>query len=292
MGRNCSFPPVRGSVVQQPPIPPTMPAIRSCRSERSLTPHALGVSGAAPLPAFLIVYIRAEARGKEPAHPRQLDAERDRMRPMKPENSHLFSHEGATESRRSRGFRWKRVKCPSPFHFTGYLTLHFIRTQELLLPEIKALRVAQKTGWYAEKTVDEAGATRLVAARCVTSADGSLPPHQFSECTNRLSSLPRRSAFLLALLLAGMVTCARRTRVTVAVTNAGTSDARKTPRDTEVMNRIGRGENPGMGWSDPVFGQNACGQKTTRVAPAHHALRVNVLSPRPRVGQIKTACAL
>ncbi|MGB2668084.1 MAG: hypothetical protein WAK48_29095 [Candidatus Acidiferrum sp.] len=45
------------------------------------------------------------------------------------------------------------------------------------------------------------------------------------------------------------------TRVTVAVTNAVTSDARKTTRDTAVMNRIGRGENSGMGWSDPAFGQ-------------------------------------
>jgi hypothetical protein len=141
-------------------------------------------------------------------------------------------------------------------------------------------------GRNAVKISDEAGATRLFAARCVTSADGSLPPHQFSECTNRLSSLPRRSAFLLALLRAGMVTCARRTRVTVAVTNAGTSDTRKTPRDTEVMNRTGRGENPGMCWSDPVFWPKTCGQKTTRVAPAHHAFRVNVLSPRPRVGTI------
>ncbi len=107
----------------------------------------------------------------------------------------------------------------------------------------------------AAKTSDEAGATPPFAARCVTSSVGSLPPHQFSECTRRLSKSTGRSSFLNFHLSEDTVTSARRTRVTVAVTNAVTSDACKTTRDTEVMNRIGHGENPGMGWSDPAFGQ-------------------------------------
>jgi len=105
---------------------------------------------------------------------------------------------------------------------------------------------------YAAQIAEEAGATRLFAARCVTSVAGSLPPHQFSGCTNGVSYLPRRSAFLLAFLRAGMVTGARVTLVTVAVTNAVTSDVCKTTHGTEVMDRIGRGENNGMGWSDPT----------------------------------------
>jgi hypothetical protein len=132
----------------------------------------------------------------------------------------------------------------------------------------------------AAKTSDEAGANPLFAARCITSSVGSLPPHQFSECTRRLSKSTGGSPFLNSHLRAGTVTAALRARVTVAVTNAVTLDACKTTRSTKVINRIGHGENPGVGWSDPILAK-CLWPKTAWVAPAQDTRCVEVFHSRP-----------
>ncbi len=130
----------------------------------------------------------------------------------------------------------------------------------------------------AAKTSDEAGATPPFAARCVTSSVGSLPPHQFSECTRRLSKSTGRSSFLNFHLSEDTVTSARRTRVTVAVTNAVTSDAwQNHARHGSYESDWTRGK-PRNGLERPRFWPNAYCQKTARVAPAHCATHTTVRS--------------
>jgi len=73
---------------------------------------ALGVSGAAPLPVFLIEHWLDVADGVDSAHSCQLGAERNGMRPAKPRNSHFSNHGGSKVTRRSAWFDWRSVMCP------------------------------------------------------------------------------------------------------------------------------------------------------------------------------------
>jgi hypothetical protein len=286
MGRNAPFPQTGGNVVQQPPIPAKKSAMRSGRSQWSLMSRALGVSGAGLLPGFRRV--RKEAAGDPSAICASSRAARRKSRQASntgKEFSFFFLLWVARERTNSLVRRHKREVFFTPeLHPVYRHSLHPV--SEAIHPRNQCAAVAEKIEIRAAEVSDEAGATPPFDAPCVTGSVGSLAPHQFSECTRRLSKSTGGSSFLNSHLRADTVTGARRTRVTVAVTNAVTSDGCKTARDTEVMNRIGRGENPGMGWSDPVFWPKACSQKTTRVAPAHQTLCVNVLSPRPRVGTI------
>jgi hypothetical protein len=255
MGRNAPFLQSGGNVVQQPPIPTKASAMRSCRSQRSLTSRAPGVTGAPPLSTFRS--LRKKVAGDPRAICASSRAARRKCRRVSntgKESSFLLSLWAARERTNSLVRRHKREVFFTPeLHLVYRHSLHLVSAA--IHPRNQCTTVAEKIEMDAAEVSDEAGATPLFAAQCVTSSVGSLPPHRFSESTRRLSKSTRKSSFLNSHLRADTVTGAPMTRVTVAVTNAVTSDARKTTRDTAVMNRIGRGENSGMGWSDPAFGQ-------------------------------------
>lgn len=158
--------------MQQPPYPATTSSMRSRRSGRSLMALALGVSGAASLPAFLMPFKTGASEQK--AICTSLGARRrdSHQRPAKQEDAHFSNHCGSKESRRSAWFDWRSVKSHSPSSFTSYFTIHFTWTQQVLLREINALHVAARIDWYAAQTVDEAGATPPFAARCVSGSWG------------------------------------------------------------------------------------------------------------------------
>jgi len=162
--------------VPQPLSPATTSLIRPRRSERGLTASAQGVSGAAPLPAFLTPYKTGAGDPESICLPRERRRRETRKRSVEPEDSHSACRSGSKDSGRSRWLYWTRVKSPSLPNFNGSLTIHFTRTQKLFIRVLKAQHVAEKIELHAAEDVDEAGATPPFAARCVTGSVGSLPP--------------------------------------------------------------------------------------------------------------------
>jgi len=272
--------------VQQPPYPATTPAIRSCRPERSLTAFARGVSGAAPLPAFPMPGRAVAGNPKEVCSPLRARRQQNRSRSGWPEDSRSSCHTEPNERKRSSWFDGTRVKSPSPPTFNRYSRIHFTGTQKPSIRELNSLRVTEKIELTAAEIADEAGATPPFAARCVTGSVGSLPPHQFTEYSRSLLRSIGRSAIFITRFEEYMVNGVRSMRFTLAFTDPFTLKVSETTCTTEVMNSIWTRGKHRAGLERPHFWPKAFGQKTVRVAPAHHAYRENVLSPRPRVGPI------
>jgi hypothetical protein len=263
--------------VQQPRYPATTSSIRSRRPERSLTSFALGVRGAAPLPAFLTPYKTGAGDPEAICLPREGRRRETRKRSVKPEDSHSCCHSVSKDSGRSRWLDWTRVKSPSLPNFIGCFTIHFTRTQKLLIRELNARDVAEKIELHAAEDVDEAGATPPFAARCVTVSVGSLPPNQFSEGTRSLPRPSEPSAIFTTRLEACMVNGALDTRFTPAFTHPFTLKACETTSDREVMNNIWTRGQHRTGLERPHFCRTMC--EAWWVAPAPHACCVTVCSP-------------
>jgi hypothetical protein len=188
MGRNCSFPHSGGNPVQQLPYPASMSPICSCRPERSLTPLAPDVRGAAPLPAFPHSLLGAalvaseitwasSRRNPEASHGIGTDKQFSVLLTLR------FAGSGARSVTR---IQVGEERFTPPLHYTLSDILHPFepvkhRKQSKIYPERAFTRIADKTS-------DEAGATPPFDARCVTVPVGSLPPHQFSELRNLLGS--------------------------------------------------------------------------------------------------------
>ncbi len=162
--------------MQEPRYPATTSSIRSRRPERSPTAFALGVRGAAPLPAFLMPYRKGAGKPEAFCLPSGAGRRGSRKQSAKPEDSYFSSHSGSKDSKRIPCFDRTRVKCPSPPNFIRYFTIHFTRPQKASIRELNAVRVPEKIKLHAPKDVGEAGATPPFAARCVTGSVGSLPP--------------------------------------------------------------------------------------------------------------------
>jgi hypothetical protein len=241
--------------VQQPPSPARTPAIRSCRSERSLKPLALGVSEAAPLPIFLIGY--GAGAGEPKATRASLGTRRAEQleRSEQEEDAHFSNHVCLKERKRTLWFDWTSVKSPSPPSFIRYFTIHFTWTQQPTIREINEVHLAEEVELRAAEDVDEAEATPPFAARCVTGSVGSLPPNQFSESTRGFLTWTGPSAIFTTRLEAYTVNVGRNTRFTVAFTDPFTLKACETTCATEVMNSICARGNHRTGLERPHFGQ-------------------------------------
>jgi hypothetical protein len=163
--------------VQQLPYPASTSPICSCRPERSLTPLAPDVRGAAPLPAFPRTLLGAapvasettwasSRRNPEVIHPISAGEQFLVLVTL------TFARPGARFVAR---IQIGEASFTPPLHRTLSGILHpsevvKYRKQNKIYLERALTRIADKTS-------DEAGATPPFDARCVTVSVRSLPPH-------------------------------------------------------------------------------------------------------------------
>jgi len=161
--------------VQQLPIPAKTSSIHSCRSERRLTPRALGVSGAVPFPAFLMAYKTVVGDpGITFLSSRVVCREQQHTNDQRRELAFFWSTWFATWREMSLVRREKReVYFTFPLHRVLHHSLKL--DAAAIHPRNQCIDGAEKTEKNAAKTSDEAGATPLFDARCVTSFRGVAP---------------------------------------------------------------------------------------------------------------------
>ena len=149
-------------------------------------------------------------------------------------------------------------------HFTpplhpSYFTGHFTPDRRPSISQTVQIEASPRAELRVVEALYEAGATPPRDARCVTVTVGSLPPHEYKEAQEKSTETDEATSLLRCASGGARVNGARTTRFTHRFTESFTLKAVRSRTDYRACasrdDGFGRGQNTGVGWSDPTFGQ-------------------------------------
>jgi hypothetical protein len=217
--------------MQKPLNPSTKSSLPSRRPERSLTPLALGVRGAAPLRAFLSPCWTGTDDPGAIRLPRGAGRPESCKLAAKPGRFPFFPAFSFKSEREKQLVKSEKREEPFTPHLHGVVHPPLHQDSATFYSENQRRPVHGSNP-------GEAGATPPVAARCVTASVGSLPPHQFPETRSPKVPLNSANSAFNTRLKADVVNGERDIWFTFWFTDAFTLKASETTRVTEVRNSI------------------------------------------------------